>query len=241
VGNPVNWRLRLPETWLVDDLRRQTLIPDDVRAESLGDCALEAFLETAVRGELPPLPVVFDARDIDAAEAIERFRAAGVPLLARCCHTARLTVTDRALPGHIGGLLPSYQILAAAKDVRRPALTPGHGSLSRATLAAAVRVRSPYQAKDLTLLGTGEIGQNWPAQIWLTNLTGAEPATLVRLTQLTDRVDRDFLEVSDQVGIRDYTGRTFTGWHRHVTLASAAHVVTTQQQLRTQRRASYVS
>jgi len=245
VSNPINWRLRLPESWLADDFRRRrALIPDDVRAESSGDCAFEAFLETAVRDELPHLPVVLDARDIDAAEAIERFRAARVPLLARCCHSARITVADRGLPGHTGGLLPTHQIMAAAKDTRRPVLSAGHGSLSRATLAATVRVRTPYQPKeteDLTLLGTGEIGQNWPAQIWLTNLTAAEPSTLVRLAQLTDRVDRDFLEVSDQVGIRDYTGRTFPGWHRHVTIASAAHVVITQQHLKTQRRGSYVS
>ena len=245
VSNPVNWRLRLPEAWLADDLRRRrALIPDDARPESPGDCAIEAFLGTAVRAEVPRLPVLLDARDIDATEVIERFRAMRMPVLARCCHSARLTVADRALPGHTGGLLPTYQIMAAAKDTRRTVLSAGNGSLSRATLAATVRVRTPYQAKetaDLTLLGTGEIGQTWPAQTWLTNLTAADPATLVRLTQLTDRVDRDFLEVSDQVGIRDYTGRTFTGWHRHVTLASAAHAVITQQHMKTQRRGSYVS
>lgn len=245
VSNPVNWRLRLPEAWLADDLRRRrALIPDGVRPESSEDCAIEAFLSTAARSELLRLPVVLDARDIDAAEVIERFRAVRVPLLARCCHSTRLTVADRALPGHIGGLLPTYQIMAAAKETRRTVLSAGHGALSRATLAATVRVRTPYQPKetqDLTLLGTGHIGQNWPAQIWLTNLTSADPSTLVRLTQLTDRVDRDFLEVSDQVGIRDYTGRTFTGWHRHVTLASAAHVVITQQRMKTERRGSYVS
>jgi len=245
VSNPINWRLRLPEAWLADDnRRRRALIPDGFRAESSGDCAFEAFLETAVRDDLPPLPVVLDARDIDAADAIERFRAARVPLLARCCHSARMTVADRALPGYSGGLLPTHQIMAAAKDTRRPVLLAGRGSLSRATLAATVRVRTPYQPReteDLTLLGTGETGQHWPAQIWLTNLTAAEPSALVRLAQLTDRVDQDFLEVADQVGIRDYTGRTFPGWHRHVTLASAAHVVITQQHMETQRRGSYVS
>jgi syndecan 1 len=38
-------------------------------------------------------------------------------------------------------------------------------------------------------------------------------------------VDEDFDRIADQVGIRDYSGRSFDGWHRHVTLASAAHAV----------------
>jgi hypothetical protein len=49
--------------------------------------------------------------------------------------------------------------------------------------------------------------------------------TLLRLTRLTQRVARDFTEIADRVGIRDFSGRSFVGWHRHVTLASAAHAV----------------
>jgi SRSO17 transposase len=36
-------------------------------------------------------------------------------------------------------------------------------------------------------------------------------------------VDRDFADIADRVGVRDYAGRSFAGWHRHMTLASAAH------------------
>ncbi|MBE1468903.1 transposase [Kibdelosporangium phytohabitans] len=244
VGNPVNWRLRLSEAWLADGVRQRALIPDHVQAESSMECAFEALMDTVVRRELPHLPVVLDARDIDGPEAVERFRGTGMPLLARCCRSTQVTVTDRALPGHVGRAMSIHQIMAAAKDIRRPVLLADRGALSSTTLAATVRVRTAYQAKetaDLTLMGTGEIGQNWPAQIWLTDMTSAPPSALVRLTRLTDRVDTDFLAVAEQVGIRDYAGRTYTGWHRHVTLASAAHVAITQQRMKTQRWTSYVS
>jgi SRSO17 transposase len=36
-------------------------------------------------------------------------------------------------------------------------------------------------------------------------------------------VDRDFTGIAEQVGVMDFEGRCFRGWHRHVTLASVAH------------------
>jgi hypothetical protein len=71
----------------------------------------------------------------------------------------------------------------------------------------------------------GAIGQRWPGELWLTDLTDASPATLLRLRQLVQRVDRDLTEIADRVGLRDFAGRSYDGWHRHVTLASAAHAV----------------
>ncbi len=47
----------------------------------------------------------------------------------------------------------------------------------------------------------------------------------MRLARLSDRVDLDFTRTADRVGVRDFAGRSFGGWHRHITLASAAHAV----------------
>ncbi len=46
----------------------------------------------------------------------------------------------------------------------------------------------------------------------------------MRLTRLTAVADRDAERIADQVGMRDFVGRSFQGWHRHVTLASVAHL-----------------
>lgn len=130
--------------------------------------------------------------------------------------------------------------MSLAKDMRRPVPGREHGphASSRAGLAATIRVGLPSPPApatagggqagaggELLLLGIGEEGGHWPAELWLTNLTTVSPATLVRLSRLTEKVDRDFTEIADRVGIRDFTGRSFNGWHRHVTLASAAHAV----------------
>jgi hypothetical protein len=74
-------------------------------------------------------------------------------------------------------------------------------------------------------LGLEDGTRSGPTQLWLTDLTTAQPATLLQLSTLIDRVDRDFTGIAERVGVRDFAGRSFNGWHRHVTLASIAHAV----------------
>ncbi|WP_243869819.1 IS701 family transposase [Streptomyces liangshanensis] len=240
MSTPVNWRLHLPRAWLKDDARRsQVSIPDEVGVETRSDCVVEACLETVTRWDLPVRPVVLDVREAHAMTVFERLGAAGMPLLGRVTGDLRLAVRDSVLPGHGGKVLSAYEIMNLAKDMRRPVAARSHGprTASGTDLAAAVRVgppdrweRSPGRGhraatEELLLLGTGDDSGSWPAELWLTTMTAATPAALTRLAKLTGKVDRDFAEIADRVGIRDYSGRSFGGWHRHVTLASAAHAV----------------
>jgi hypothetical protein len=114
--------------------------------------------------------------------------------------------------------------MGAVKELRRPVTWTEADGMPRTVLAAVAPVVLPDRA-PLRLLGIAGIGAAWPAELWLTTMSGASPAALVRLSRLIQRVDRDFAEIAEQVGIRDFSGRSFVGWHRHVTLASAAHAV----------------
>ncbi|RNL70320.1 transposase [Streptomyces sp. I6] len=233
---PVNWRLHLSDAWLKDGARRlQASIPDTVASESLADCAHEAYLGMMRSWGLPDRPVVLDGYATDAADAaatVRSYHAAGVQVLARVPGNTRLEVTDPLLRGR-SGTSTAHQIMAAARDLRRPVAWRAHrpGRPARRSLVAAVRTQMPSPVRvarrrgDLVLLGVSEHGRGWPGELWLTNMTDTPAAELLRLTRLVDRVDHDFREVAERVGIRDYTGRSFAGWHRHVTLASAAHTV----------------
>ncbi|CAM5375115.1 IS701 family transposase [Streptomyces abikoensis] len=237
-STPVNWRLHLSDSWLQDGLRRgQASIPDSVRPETLGECTVEAYAGMMRDWGLPLRPLVLDARDMDAPAALLRLRACGLPAMLRISHSLRLTVSGPAAAGRGAEALPAHQILGAARDMRRPVMWRDHGParVVRTSLTAAVRVGlpalraasvpAPARRRELLLLGVGENGRRWPAELWLTDMVNVPPAALVRLGKLLDRVDRDFTEIADEVGIRDFAGRSFSGWHRHVTLASAAHAV----------------
>ncbi|WSP75478.1 transposase [Streptomyces sp. NBC_01236] len=231
---PVNWRLDIPQDWLDNGLRRrQAAIPDSVREESPEESAVEAMLAVRDWG-LPARPVVMDARDMDAMSVVRRFRSSGLRHLIRISGSLRLTPAD---PAQIGRAtpeaLPAQQIMAAAKLLRRPAVWRDHSPehAMRTSLVAAVRIRGASRARgmrgggDMLLIGIGDSGKAWPSELWLTDLVDLSPVALLRLSRLIGRVDRDFSEISEQVGIRDYAGRSFNGWHRHATLASAAHAV----------------
>jgi SRSO17 transposase len=46
---------------------------------------------------------------------------------------------------------------------------------------------------------------------------------LVRLIKLRWRVERDYQDAKGEIGLDHFEGRTWTGFHHHVTLCAAAH------------------
>ncbi|MDT0345818.1 IS701 family transposase [Streptomyces litchfieldiae] len=234
-SSPVNWRIYLSSSWLEDGpRRRQASIPEHLDARTAGDMTIDACLETAGEWGLPTRPVVVDARSMDIPTLVRRFRAAGVPFLARVNSTFQLTVTDPARLGRSTDMQPAGQIMVAERNRLRPVVWREHhgGSTTmRTNVAFALRVRLPHQvhrasgADSLALLGVGEDRRRWPTELWLTDMTDVPLPALVTRSKLTARTERDLRDTADRLGIRDFTGRSYSGWHRHVTLASAAHVV----------------
>ncbi|MER7003731.1 transposase [Dactylosporangium sp. NPDC000555] len=217
-SSPVHWRLHLSATWLGDaDRRRRAAIPAAAVPQPVDECLVDTYLELVTDRELP---IVLDARDLDAPAVIRRLRAAGAPVLARIDGATPLC-PDAPVPGHTGGPLPAAQLLEMVRHTRRPVFGAG------AALAATrtVRLPGPGRPDDLVLLGVGGPGPGWPGEVWLTTCTGHGLADLVRLGRLPARVGADLTAIGDRVGLRDFTGRSFAGWHRHITLASAAHAL----------------
>ncbi|MET7622514.1 transposase [Streptomyces sp. NPDC005408] len=71
-----------------------------------------------------------------------------------------------------------------------------------------------------------------PVQFWLSNLPADTPlATLVRLAKLRWRIEHDYREMKQALGLAHFEGRTWNGWHHHVTLVTAAHAFCTLQRL----------
>lgn len=62
-----------------------------------------------------------------------------------------------------------------------------------------------------------------PDHIWLTNLVHAELADLVALVGAQTGADRTVRVLRSRFGLLDFEGRSFPGWHHHMTLVSAAY------------------
>ncbi|MEW1870028.1 transposase [Streptomyces caelestis] len=234
-STPVNWRLHLPEAWLDDATRRrQASIPESASAETMDQCCVEAYCGTVRDWGLPARPAVMDAREADVAGVVAGLRAVGAPMLLRVSANLRVAAVDPGLPRTTAETeMTAHQLMLVARPLRQPVIQRGpDGGGVHAGLTAAVKVRLPQRASrrpsrhgGLVLLGVGENGGRWPGELWLTNITDLHPAQLLRLIRATRRVEQDFARIAERVGVKDFSGRSFNGWHRHATLASAAHAV----------------
>ena len=67
-----------------------------------------------------------------------------------------------------------------------------------------------------------------PTDYWLSTLPGDIPLRdLVRLAKIRWRVEHDYRELKTGLGLDHFEGRSYTGWHRHVTLAVLAQAFIT--------------
>ena len=71
-----------------------------------------------------------------------------------------------------------------------------------------------------------------PVKYWLSNLPATTPTVeLVRLGKLRWRIEQDYRELKGALGLDHFEGRSFGGWHHHVTLVSVAHGFLTLERL----------
>jgi SRSO17 transposase len=67
-----------------------------------------------------------------------------------------------------------------------------------------------------------------PSGYWLSTLPGdTSLEELVRLAKIRWRVEHDYRELKTGLGLDHFEGRSWTGWHRHVTLAVLAQAFCT--------------
>ncbi|MEU8139716.1 IS701 family transposase [Streptodolium elevatio] len=84
----------------------------------------------------------------------------------------------------------------------------------------------------LWLLAEWPLDRDIPTGFWLSNLPADTPVTaLVRLAKIRRRIEHDYRELKHGLGLDHFEGRSWRGWHHHVTLATAAHAFLTQHRL----------
>ena len=81
-------------------------------------------------------------------------------------------------------------------------------------------------------------GAKEPSDYWLAYLD--DPAVslrrLIRLARARWRVEMDYRELKEELGLDHYEGRHWLGWHHHVTLVSIAFAFLRAEQVRSQKK-----
>ncbi len=83
---------------------------------------------------------------------------------------------------------------------------------------------------DCWLLVEWPEGAEAPTGYWLSSLPADTLITaLVRLAKVRRRNEHDYRELKHGLGPDHFEGRSWPGWHHHVTLVTAAHAFLTEQ------------
>ena len=82
------------------------------------------------------------------------------------------------------------------------------------------------------LLAEWPTGATAPTDYWLSTLPEDTPLKeLVRLAKIRWRIEHDYRELKTGLGLAHFEGRTWAGWHHHMTLVTAAHLFITTLRL----------
>jgi SRSO17 transposase len=239
---PAAFRLYLPKEWTGDRKRcRAAGVPRSVRFMSKWAIALAEIDRLRADG-VPEAPVVADAWygcNTEFREELARRGLAymlGVKLEAKVWgpdETPQRPRRGTATPAAASRRPMSISDVAAAvpEDAWQ---TVRWRQGARDTLEArfvALRVRAAHgYARDAArrpvewlLIQEREAGET-VQRAWLSNAEeSASLENLVRLAKCRWRVERDYQEMKDELGLDHYEGRGWRGFHHHATLCIAAY------------------
>lgn len=247
---PLGWRLFLPEAWDSDEERRERArIPEEVRHRAKWQLALEIIDELLGWG--------LERRVVQADGGYGDITAFRVGLEERELeYVVQVKGATSAQPAEAVPVAPAYQGRGRPHVARYPekptslkelVLTAGREQVrtigwregDRGPLAGqfiAIRVRPANDAQrdqdgvlpERWLLAEWPEGKDEPVKYWLSNLPADTPiVTLVSLAKLRWRVEHDYRELKQCLGLDHYEGRTYRGLHHHLTCVTVAHAFLT--------------
>jgi SRSO17 transposase len=246
---PVAYRLYLPEAWAADNKRRcKTGVPKEISFKTKPEIAL-GQIEAALKAGLPRGVVLMDAGYGCNTDLRTSISALALPYVAGIMpHTSVWAFETGPLPpkkwpgrgrppkclrrnGKHRPISVKELALSLPKRVWRTIKWREGVAEPLSSRFARVRVRAAHRDYTLTdsrpdewLLIEWPGGEDEPAKYWLSTLPEDIPfRKLVDLTKLRWRIERDYQELKQEVGLGHFEGRGWRGFHHHATLCIAAY------------------
>lgn len=247
---PVAWRLYLPESWSDDTARRaEAHVPEDIVFKTKPQIAMDQ-ITAAYKAGIPPGVVLMDAAYGDAGYMRQHIHDLALHYSVNV--TSKITVwragetpeVPSRKPGR-GGSKPvrlrrpggqgpvSVKQLALSLDGaawRTVAWREGTNTRLESRFAA-VRVHHAHrhlEARELArqewLLIEWPEDEAEPVKYWLSNLPAdTRLEDLVEISMMRWRIERDYQELKQELGLGHFEGRSWRGFHHHATLCIAAY------------------
>jgi SRSO17 transposase len=246
---PVAYRLYLPKDWADDPVRRAIAgVPDDIRFQTKPEIALRQVRQALAEG-VPPGVALMDPAYGNDSKLRAGISELGLSYVAGILPTtmvwrpgeAPLPPATRSGRGRPGTRLRRDEThrpvsaktlaLELAADAW-PTITWRDGSNTPLTSRfARWRVRPAHDdakrsepAAEEWLLIEWPQGEAEPDHYWLCMLPAdISLERMIDYAKLRWRIERDYLELKQEVGLGHYEGRGWRGFHHHATLCIAAY------------------
>ncbi|HEV7463237.1 MAG TPA: IS701 family transposase [Methyloceanibacter sp.] len=246
---PVGYRLYLPKEWAEDQARRKKAgVPEAVAFETKPAIALAqvqaAYAAGIARGVvLADGAYGYDTRLRSGISALGLSYVVGIPSTTTVWPPGCEPLPPKPWVGH--GRRPTrLRRDSTHKPVPIKALALSLPKISWRTIRwregsndwlcsrfARVRVRPAHDddRRDMPhphewLLIEWPKGEPEPTRYWISNLPESIAfSRLVELAKLRWRIERDYQELKQEVGLGHYEGRGWRGFHHHATLCVAAY------------------
>lgn len=222
---PLDFRLYLPESWTEDRPRcRAAHIPDDVGYLPKWRLALD-MIESALDAEIPSGVVLADSAYGNVREFRDGLDANG---LKYAVDVNKSTIVRRlGSRGKLGQPMSVERLARRLKSKFRKTTWREGSNGSLQSRFARVRVvvdkgHSPRQPQWLLIEWPD--GEEQPTHYVLSTLPKSlSLKQLVRTVKTRWRIERSYQDLKGQLGLDHYEGRSFVGWHHHVTVALACY------------------
>jgi SRSO17 transposase len=232
---PVDFRLYLPESWTSDPARcRRAHIPLDCDYAPKWCLALE-MIETALQAGLPKGIVLADCGYGNTTVFRDTLTTLGLQYAVEIQSTSKLQSVNHA--GEFGDRLSAMELgKMLERKVRRVTWREGTNTTlhSRFARIRVVVTRDDGQPRDPEwLLVEWPEGETRPTKFVLTSLPSSISCVqLVRIFKSRWRIERSYEDLKGELGLDHYEGRSWVGWHHHVTVALACYAFLVAEQMR---------
>jgi len=240
-GFPIAYRLYLPREWAEDPARRhKARVPDETEFKTKHQIALEQ-IRAAREASVPSGVVLIDSGYGASTELRNGISLLALTYVAGILPQTKVWATIRKrpkAPGHRKTRKAKPQRISVKELATRlprsawKKISWREGSadwlcsrFARVRVSAAPHARKPRPGQsDEWLLIEWPKGEAEPTKYWLSTLPGTTSfERLIDLTKLRWRIERDYQELKQEVGLGHYEGRGWPGFHHHATLCIAAY------------------
>ncbi len=247
---PVAWQLYLPEAWAKDEARRKKAkVPETIGFKTKPEIAL-GQIGAALDEGLAPGVVLADAGYGNSAGFRDGLAALGLAFVVGVSGNATVWPPgmtpvrpaqkgQRPRPKHLrrsGDDAPVEELSVLVMGLPAEAwqaVTWREGGADQALTSrfAAVRARPAQNdhrrgtpRPEHWLLAEWPDDEAEPTKFWFSNLCAETPIErLVYLAKLRWLIERDYLELKQELGLGHYEGRGWPGFHHHAALCIAAY------------------